>query len=165
MAKLTVSVNTSNVWHPNTQMSEWNDFPEITKAKGVWLYEKSGNKMIDGVASMWCNVWGHSKKELINSITSQTKKLQPAPMFNLTNKPVEKLAKKLVKILGKNIKTKLPHFKMDIMEILLVPCQLDMSQNFSQILNQSCLQAFNFWCQMNTENQKIKPLLIIKIIV
>ena len=45
MAKLTVSVNTSNVWHPNTQMSEWNDFPEITKAKGVWLYEKSGNKM------------------------------------------------------------------------------------------------------------------------
>ena len=64
MAKIIVSVNTSNVWHPNTQMSEWNNFPEITNAKGVWLYEKSGNKMIDGVASMWCNVWGHSKKRI-----------------------------------------------------------------------------------------------------
>ena len=98
MAKIIVSVDTSNIWHPNTQMSEWNNFPEITNAKGVWLYEKSGNKMIDGVASMWCNVWGHSKKELINSITSQAKKLQHTPMFNLTNKPVEKLAKKLVKL-------------------------------------------------------------------
>ena len=91
-------MNKSNVWHPNTQMSEWDNFPEIINAKGVWLYEKSGNKMIDGGASMWCNVWGHSKKELVNSIVTQAKKLQHTPMFNLTNSPVEKLAKKLVKI-------------------------------------------------------------------
>jgi len=85
----------SNVWHPNTQMSEWKNFPEITNAKGVWLIDKHGKKLLDGVASMWCNVWGHSKHELVNSIVKQTKKLQHSSMFNLTNEPVEKLAKKL----------------------------------------------------------------------
>ena len=85
----------SNVWHPNTQMSEWKNFPEITNAKGVWLIDKHGKRLLDGVASMWCNVWGHSNHELVNSIVKQTKKLQHASMFNLTNEPVEKLAKKL----------------------------------------------------------------------
>ena len=66
----------SNVWHPNTQMSEWENFPEISSAKGVWLFDNHGEKLIDGVASMWCNVWGHSKRELVNSIVNQTKKLQ-----------------------------------------------------------------------------------------
>ena len=88
----------SFVWHPNTQMKEWSDFDEIVKAKGIWLYDSKGNKMIDGVASMWCNVWGHSKKELVNTIIKQAKIIQHSSLFNLTNKPVEILAKKLVKI-------------------------------------------------------------------
>jgi adenosylmethionine-8-amino-7-oxononanoate aminotransferase len=54
--------------------------------------------MLDGVASMWCNVWGHSKPELINSIVKQSKKLQHSSMFNLTNEPAEKLGDKLVSI-------------------------------------------------------------------
>lgn len=88
----------SSVWHPNTQMSEWRDFPEIVRGNGVYLLDNEGKKMIDGVASMWCNVWGHSKKELINAIIRQTKKIPHSPMFNVTNEPSEKLAKKLVKL-------------------------------------------------------------------
>ena len=79
-------------------MSEWGEFDEIVKARGMYLIDKNGQKLLDGVASMWCNVWGHSKPELINAISSQTKKLQHSPMFNLTNEPVEKLAKNLIKI-------------------------------------------------------------------
>lgn len=88
----------SFVWHPNTQMSEWNSFDVIVRGQGMWLINSHGHKILDGVASMWCNVWGHSKKELINVISKQSKKLQHSPMFNLTNEPAEKLAKKLVKI-------------------------------------------------------------------
>jgi adenosylmethionine-8-amino-7-oxononanoate aminotransferase len=88
----------SFVWHPNTQMSEWGYFDEIVHGKGMWLFDSHGNKFLDGVASMWCNVWGHSRKELIDAISKQSKKLQHSPMFNLTNEPAEKLAKKLVKI-------------------------------------------------------------------
>ena len=88
----------SSVWHPNTQMSEWTTFPEIVSAKGMWLYDAKGGKMLDGVASMWCNVWGHSKSELVFEIIKQTKILQHSPLFNLTHPSVEKLSKKLIKL-------------------------------------------------------------------
>ena len=79
-------------------MSEWNSFEEIVKAHGMYLIDKKGRKLLDGVASMWCNVWGHSKPELIRILKNQSKKLQHSSMFNLTNEPAENLAKKLVKI-------------------------------------------------------------------
>ena len=90
--------NSSSVWHPNTQMSEWSKFPEIVSAKGMWLYDSKGGKMLDGVASMWCNVWGHSKPELVSEIMKQTKILQHCSLFNLTHTPAEKLSKKLLKL-------------------------------------------------------------------
>ncbi len=79
-------------------MKEWNSFDTIVSGKGMWLIDSKGNKMLDAVASMWCNVWGHSKPELIKAITNQNKKLQHSSMFNLTNEPSEKLAQNLVKI-------------------------------------------------------------------
>jgi len=83
----------SPLWHPNTQMSEWTSFPEIVSAKGMWLYDSKGGKMLDGVASMWCNVWGHSKSELVSEIIKQTKILQHTPLFNLTHPSAEKYLK------------------------------------------------------------------------
>jgi adenosylmethionine-8-amino-7-oxononanoate aminotransferase len=79
-------------------MSEWDKFPEIVSAKGMWLYDSKGGKMLDGVASMWCNVWGHSKPELVSEIMKQTKILQHCSLFNLTHTPAEKLSKKLLKL-------------------------------------------------------------------
>jgi len=79
-------------------MREWSFFDTISKGKGIWLIDSKGNKIIDAVGSMWCNVWGHSNPELVKAITKQSKKIQHSPMFNLTNEPVEKLAKNLIKI-------------------------------------------------------------------
>jgi len=86
------------VWHPNTQMSEWTSFDKIVKARGMWLTTSDGIHLLDGVGSMWCNVWGHSKPELLKAFTEQTRKLQHSSMFNLTNEPAEKLAKNLIKL-------------------------------------------------------------------
>lgn len=88
----------SYVWHPNTQMKEWKSFDKIVSAKGVWLTDSKGNKMIDAVASMWCNVWGHSRPELVRSLQLQSKKLQHTSMFNLTNDSSERLAASLIKM-------------------------------------------------------------------
>jgi len=88
----------SFVWHPYTQMKDWPKFDVISRGRGMWLYDKSGNAMMDGVASMWCNVWGHSNKELTKSMIKQTRKLQHSSLFNLTNNRAEELAEKLVKL-------------------------------------------------------------------
>jgi adenosylmethionine-8-amino-7-oxononanoate aminotransferase len=79
-------------------MREWKKFDVITKGKGMWLIDSNGNKLLDGVASMWCNVWGHSKSELVNAMISQTRRLQHSSLFNLTNDKAELLAEKLVSI-------------------------------------------------------------------
>jgi adenosylmethionine-8-amino-7-oxononanoate aminotransferase len=79
-------------------MKEWNSFDSIVEAKGMWLTTSDGIHLLDGVASMWCNVWGHSKPELVNAITNQSKRVQHSSMFNLTNEPAEKLAKNLIKL-------------------------------------------------------------------
>jgi len=93
-----VMKNQNCLWHPNTQMLEWTKFPKIVRGDGMWLIDEDGNRLLDGVASMWCNVWGHSKRELVNAIIIQAKKLQHSSLFNLTNEPSELLAKKLIKI-------------------------------------------------------------------
>jgi len=79
-------------------MSEWSSFDTISKGKGIWLIDSKGNKIIDAVGSMWCNVWGHSNPQLVKAITNQSKKIQHSSLFNLTNEPVEKLAENLIKI-------------------------------------------------------------------
>jgi adenosylmethionine-8-amino-7-oxononanoate aminotransferase len=79
-------------------MNDWKKFDVISKGKGMWLYDSRGNAMMDGVASMWCNVWGHSNKELTDAMIKQTRKLQHSSLFNLTNDQAEALAEKLVKL-------------------------------------------------------------------
>lgn len=80
-------------------MKDWQDFDikVIKKAKGPWLIDSEGKKYLDGVASMWCNVWGHTRKEIVNAITDQVKKLQHSTLFGLANEPSISLAQMLVK--------------------------------------------------------------------
>lgn len=86
------------MWHPNTQMREWDTFDEIVSANGMYLHARDGTRMLDGVASMWCNVWGHSRPELVDAITMQARALQHTSLFNLTHGPAEELARMLVNI-------------------------------------------------------------------
>ncbi len=79
-------------------MKEWKNFDVITNGNGMWLIDSKGNRLLDGVASMWCNVWGHSKKELVSAMIKQTRKLQHSSLFNLTNDQAELLGEKLVNI-------------------------------------------------------------------
>ena len=87
------------VWHPYTQMKDWQRFDVrvIRKAKGPWLIDSEGKRYLDGVASMWSNVWGHSRKEIVTAMVDQTKKLQHSTLFGLANEPSILLAQMLVK--------------------------------------------------------------------
>jgi adenosylmethionine-8-amino-7-oxononanoate aminotransferase len=89
------------VWHPYTQMKDWLQWTNkvIVKGDGFYLIDSDGNKYLDGCASMWCNVWGHSRKEIIDSIITQVKQLQHSTLFGLANGPAIELAEILLKIL------------------------------------------------------------------
>lgn len=89
-------MKSSHVWHPYTQMGEWGKFTKIVRGDGMWLIDSKGNRLLDGVASMWCNVWGHSKRELILAMRRQSEAITHSSLFNLTHPQAERLAERLV---------------------------------------------------------------------
>ncbi|HYX56886.1 MAG TPA: aminotransferase class III-fold pyridoxal phosphate-dependent enzyme, partial [Nitrososphaeraceae archaeon] len=86
------------VWHPYTQMNDWTKFDNkvIVRGRGFYLMDDSGKKYLDGIASMWCNVWGHGKNEVVNRMTQQLQNLQHSTLFGLANGPSIELAKKIL---------------------------------------------------------------------
>ncbi|HXG06941.1 MAG TPA: adenosylmethionine--8-amino-7-oxononanoate transaminase [Nitrososphaera sp.] len=85
------------VWHPYTQMSDWNalDNRVIVRGKDFYLLDSEGRKYLDGIASMWCNVWGHGRNEVVEAMIEQMKNLQHSTLFGLANGPSAQLAEKL----------------------------------------------------------------------
>ncbi len=89
------------VWHPYTQMKDWmqqNNNKVIVKGEGFYLIDSDGNRYLDGIASMWCNVWGHGRNEVTDAMIEQIKTLQHSTLFGLANEPSVNLAEKLLKI-------------------------------------------------------------------
>jgi adenosylmethionine-8-amino-7-oxononanoate aminotransferase len=85
------------VWHPYTQMSDWNrwDNRVITNGEGFYLVDSEGRKYLDGIASMWCNVWGHGRNPVVGAMIEQLKNLQHSTLFGLANGPSTELAERL----------------------------------------------------------------------
>lgn len=88
------------VWHPFTQMQEWdNEKPLIIeRGEGNYLIDIHGNRYLDGGSSLWVNIHGHRKKELDLAIRKQLDKVAHSTLLGLGNIPSIVLAEKLVKI-------------------------------------------------------------------
>ncbi len=88
------------LWHPYTQMKDYATLnaPVIVKGEGFYLIDEHGNRYLDGVASMWCNVWGHTRKEIVDAIIEQVKTLQHSTLFSMSNDKAVILAEMLVSI-------------------------------------------------------------------
>ena len=55
-----------HLWHPFTPMKLWDESEPlvITAAEGMHLIDSDGNRYLDGVSSLWCNVHGHRVPEI-----------------------------------------------------------------------------------------------------
>jgi len=87
------------LWHPFTQMREWlaEDPLVIERAEGNYLIDTQGKRYFDGVSSLWCNVHGHGRQEIVEAIRNQLDAVAHTTMLGLTNVPATVLAKRLVK--------------------------------------------------------------------
>ena len=93
------------VWHPFTQMQDWEKEPQlvIESGKGSTLTDVHGKRYIDGVSSLWVTVHGHRKKEINAAIAKQLGKVAHTTLLGLSNVPAVLLAEKLVKIAPKGL--------------------------------------------------------------
>lgn len=88
------------VWHPFTQMKEWEaDAPiVIERGEGSYLIDTDGNRYLDGVAAIWTNVHGHCRREINAAVKAQIDKLEHSTLLGLASDKSAILAKRLVEV-------------------------------------------------------------------
>jgi putrescine aminotransferase len=71
----------------------------ITGAEGVFLHDDRGNKILDGMAGLWCVNLGYSRRELAEAANAQMLKLPYYnTFFKTTNQPAAALAQRLARL-------------------------------------------------------------------
>ena len=93
------------IWHPFTQMRDWEKEPPliIESGSGSMLRDIYGKSYIDGVSSLWVTVHGHRKKEIDAAISAQLKKIAHSTLLGLSNVPAILVAEKLISIAPKGL--------------------------------------------------------------
>ena len=89
----------AHAWHPFTPMRQWREKDPliIASAQGDHLIDTQGNRYIDGVSSLWCNVHGHRVPELDRAIRDQLDRVAHTTMLGMANIPATELAAQLCK--------------------------------------------------------------------
>ncbi|MBJ6800920.1 adenosylmethionine--8-amino-7-oxononanoate transaminase [Geomonas propionica] len=88
------------LWHPFTQMSEWENAENIiiTRGEGSYIIDSDGNRYLDGVAAIWTNVHGHCRQEINEAVKEQVDRLEHSTLLGLSNDRAALLAKRLIDI-------------------------------------------------------------------
>jgi len=86
------------IWHPFTPMQTWLDEPPlvIVKGQGCYLYDSQGNRYLDAVSSLWCNVHGHAHPHITAAIQQQAALLAHSTLLGLASQPSAELAQRLI---------------------------------------------------------------------
>jgi len=70
----------------------------IVGGDGMYLIDTAGNRYLDGVSSLWCNVHGHRVPEIDRAIRNQLNRVAHTTMLGLASEPAILLAERLMKI-------------------------------------------------------------------
>ena len=103
--KTWIAKDRKNIWHPFTQMRDWQteEFPVIDRGEGCHLIDTAGKRYLDGVSSLWCNVFGHRVPAIDKAIKKQLGKIAHTTFLGLTHPLAIELAEKLIAIAPKSI--------------------------------------------------------------
>lgn len=87
------------IWHPCSQMKDYEDLPPIVidHAKGLYLYDVEGKRYADVISSWWCNLLGHGNQRINEAIKRQVDHLEHVIFANFSHLPAIELCEKLSK--------------------------------------------------------------------
>ena len=124
-------------------MSDWcSDGYEplvIDKGEGVYVFDKLGNRYIDGNSSIWTNLHGHNDPRINSAIKDQLSKISHVSFLGTTNEPAILLAEKLVNLFPEKSLHRV--FYSDDGSTA-VECAMKMVIQYFQIIDQSHRKKF-----------------------
>jgi len=84
-------------FHPWASMDdvEGSDYMLVNKGKGIYLWDETGKRFIDGPGGMWCVQIGYGRPEMAEAIAQQVMKLPYSSPWTNTTEPSAVLAKKI----------------------------------------------------------------------
>ncbi len=88
------------IWHPCSQMKDYEDFPPIVieRGKGAYLYDMDGKSYLDAISSWWVNIFGHANERISRVVSEQALKLEHVIFANFTHPAAIDLAEEIVRI-------------------------------------------------------------------
>jgi adenosylmethionine-8-amino-7-oxononanoate aminotransferase len=94
-----VAADRKNLWHPFTQMEEWlaEEPVVVDAADGVHLVDTLGNRYLDGVSSLWCNVHGHRVPEIDAAVRAQLDRVAHTTLLGLASTASIECAEELLR--------------------------------------------------------------------
>ncbi len=94
------------VWHPDTQMKEYETESPIIieKGEGIYVWDIDGNRYIDAIASWWVNTLGHCNPRLNKALCEQVQKIEHVLLAGFSHIPAIELAEELVKVCNNSLK-------------------------------------------------------------
>nr|WP_010133337.1 aspartate aminotransferase family protein [Microbulbifer agarilyticus] len=98
MSESNNGLNTDAFWMPFTPNRSYKAAPRIVeRAEGIYLFEKSGRKIIDATAGLWCSNAGHCRSEIAQAIQQQAMKLDYSSIFNFGHELGFEYSERLIK--------------------------------------------------------------------
>ncbi|MEH6579638.1 MAG: aminotransferase [Amphritea sp.] len=87
--------------HPYTDFSTFKEEGSqiIVNAEGAYVSDAEGNRLLDGIAGLWCVNIGHGRREMADAISQQVMQMDYYnPFGHTTNVPASELASKLAEL-------------------------------------------------------------------
>jgi adenosylmethionine-8-amino-7-oxononanoate aminotransferase len=100
-----IETDLKHIWHPCTQMKDYEKLPliPIKRGKGIYLFDYEDNMYIDSISSWWVNIFGHSNSYINDKLKEQVDELEHVILTCFTHEPIVKLSERLVKLTPKGL--------------------------------------------------------------
>jgi putrescine aminotransferase len=101
------AVDRAHLLHPLTDHSPMHEQGTrvITSGQGCFLYDSEGRRFLDAISALWCVNVGYSRREIVDAIYEQMKKLPYyCSAWNSTTEPTILLAERLTTLGPKRLK-------------------------------------------------------------
>jgi len=140
-----LAANPSPIWHPFTQMKEWEyEKPTlIVEGSGSTLIDSEGKRYLDGTSSIWVNIHGHRHPAIDAALRAQLNKIAHSTLLGLSNPPAIALAQQLIALAPQGAPA--PH--KDLTKVFY-------SDDGSTAVEIALKIAFSFWQHQGRRHKK-----------
>ena len=101
--KIDLKTDREHLWHPYTSTIDPLPVYPVDRCKGVYIYLKTGQRLIDGMSSWWAVIHGYHHPRLDRAARAQLSHASHVMFGGLTHAPAVGLAERLLTVLPQGL--------------------------------------------------------------